>query len=71
MGGTTLHAGILAQWFKNQLLLLFLKIYSTMVVNGILFGVIQPRTIFCSMSPGVTVLVVDMEVTRPGLNYHS
>ena len=33
MGGTTLHAGIVAQWFEIV----------TMVVNGILFGVMTPR----------------------------
>ena len=40
MGSTTLHAGILAQWFEMLHLLLFnkLKKYATMV-NGILFGV--------------------------------
>ena len=40
-GGTTLHAGILAHWFEKMLVLLFQR-YTTMVVNGILFGVIQP-----------------------------
>ena len=40
MGGTTLHAGILSQWFE-MLLQLHLKRYA-MVVNGILFGVMQP-----------------------------
>ena len=39
MGGTALHAGILAQWFEMLLLLLF-KSYVTMVANGILFGVV-------------------------------
>ena len=41
MGGTTLHACMLAQWFEMLLLLLF-KRYATMIVNGILFGVMQP-----------------------------
>ena len=41
MGGTTLHAGIVTQWFEILLLLLFLR-YATMVVNGILFGVMTP-----------------------------
>ena len=44
MGGTTLHAGIVAQWFEILLLLHFFK-SATMVVNGILFGVLQ-RTVF-------------------------
>ena len=38
MGGTTLHAGIPAQWFEMLLLLPF-KIYATMGVDGILFDV--------------------------------
>ena len=42
MGGTALHAGILAQWFEILLLLLFKKRYATMVVNGILFDVMTP-----------------------------
>ena len=41
MGGTALHAGIVAQWFE-MLLLLHLQRYATMVVNGILFGVMTP-----------------------------
>ena len=41
MGGTALHAGILAQWFEMLLLLLFQR-YATMVINGILFGVMTP-----------------------------
>ena len=35
MGDTTLHTGVLAQWFKVLLLLLFLR-YGTVVVSGIL-----------------------------------
>ena len=41
MGGTALHAGILSRWFE-MLLLLLLKIYSTMVLSGILFGIMTP-----------------------------
>ena len=40
MGGTTLHAGILAQWFELLLLSIFLK--CVMFINGILFDVVQP-----------------------------
>ena len=36
MGGTALHAGILAHWYEKMLLF---QRYTTMVVNGILFGV--------------------------------
>ena len=43
MGGTTLHAGIVAQWFEMLLLVLF-KRYANMIINGILFGVMQPIT---------------------------
>ena len=36
MGGTTLNADVLAQWFEMLLMLLFLKdTHATMVVNGI------------------------------------
>ena len=40
MGGTTLYAGILAQWFEMLNMLLFL-IYATIVFNEILFSVMQ------------------------------
>ena len=36
MRGTTLHAGILAQWFEILILLHFFYRYATMVVNRIL-----------------------------------
>ena len=36
MGGTALHAGIVAHWFEMLLLLPFC---ATIVVNAILFGV--------------------------------
>ena len=52
MGGTTLHAGIVAQWFEILLLYLFCR-YVTMVVSGILFGVKTPKTIpTMVLSPG-------------------
>ena len=44
MGGTALHAGILAQWFEMLLMLPFLK-SASMMVSGILIGVMQPLQI--------------------------
>ena len=44
MGGTTLHACIVAHWFEMLLVLLFQR-YTTMVVNGILFGVMGGTTL--------------------------
>ena len=43
MGGTTLHADILVRWFEKLILLLyfFKKVYATLVVSGILFGLMQ------------------------------
>ena len=41
MGGITLHAGIVAQWFKILLLLRFWR-YVIMVVSGIVVGVMTP-----------------------------
>ena len=40
MGGTTV---ILARWFGLLLMLLNIYIYITMVVNDVLFGVMQPN----------------------------
>ena len=41
MGDATLHCGIVVEWFEIMLLYHFLT-YVTMVINGILFGVIIP-----------------------------
>ena len=56
MGGTTLHAGIVAQWFEILLLYLFWR-YVSMIVNGILFGNIA---IYISKKskPGKTTLIL-------------
>ena len=42
MGGTTLHAGILAQWFEMLFRLLLFKRYASMDVIWIFIGSMQP-----------------------------
>ena len=45
MGGTSVHAGILAQWFEMLLQLLFLR-YATMVISGIVLCVMTPSYLY-------------------------
>ena len=61
MGGTTLHAGIVAQWFEMLLLLRFSSRYpedKLLVVKGNLFGVMQPKCkTFLSLSIYISIYI--------------